>query len=220
MRRWRNAACRFPALRSPVRFAPRLIGLEYNIRWPAWGVQHPGELAEAALVLRGKKGGGKGKYFSTIRSFYGPHGLQIFHAAHLTGQFNAHLWMCCFLFADEAFWAGDKQGESVLKGLITEKRLPMTKKGVDTVFTVNHAKVGISSNSEWVVAASDDERRYAVSDINNRYARGVATEEERKEYFGALDRELREGGAEAMLYDLLQMDLGDWHPREVLVTRG
>jgi hypothetical protein len=42
----------------------------------------------------------------------------------------------------------------------------------------------------------------------------------RKEYFGAIQRELREGGAAAMLYDLLQMDLGDWHPREIPITRG
>lgn len=68
--------------------------------------------------------------------------------------------------------------------------------------------------------ASHDEHRYAVSDIDNRYAKGIASEEERKEYFGAIARELREGGAEAMLYDLLQMDLGDWHPREVPATRG
>jgi hypothetical protein len=48
----------------------------------------------------------------------------------------------------------------------------------------------------------------------------VATEEVRKEYFGAIAAELRDGGAEAMLYDLLQMPLGDWHPRDVPVTAG
>jgi hypothetical protein len=105
----------------------------------------------------------------------------------------------------------------VLKGLITEPTLPVTKKGIDTIFAANRVKLAISSNSDWVVPTSHDERRYGVSDIDNRYARGVAPEQERKEYFGALDRELRDG---AMLYDLLQMDLGDWHPREVPTTRG
>jgi hypothetical protein len=42
--------------------------------------------------------------------------------------------------------------------------------------------------------------------------------QERKQYFGAIQRELADGGAAAMLYDLLQMPLGDWHPREVPVT--
>jgi len=32
----------------------------------------------------------------------------------LVGNFNAHLIDCVLLFADEAFWAGDKQGENTL----------------------------------------------------------------------------------------------------------
>ena len=124
------------------------------------------------------------------------------------------------MFADEAFWAGDKQGEAVLKSLITERPLPLTMKGVDTIMAVNHVKLAMSSNANWVVPASHDERRYAVSDIDNRYARGATPEEERKKYFGALQREIAEGGAAAMLYDLLQMNLGDWHPREVPITTG
>jgi hypothetical protein len=193
---------------------------DYNIRWTAWGFQHPGEPAEAANVYRGRKGGGKSLWCGTKRRIYGPHGLQITHASHLTGNFNAHLATCCYLFADEAFWAGDKQGEAVLKGLITERPAMITRKGVDSVGGVNCVKLEISSNSDWVVPASHDERRFAVNDIDPRYSRGVAPEEVRKEYFGALAVELREGGAEAMLYDLLQMDLGDWHPREVPVTAG
>jgi Family of unknown function (DUF5906) len=191
---------------------------DYNIRWAAWGFQNPGDLPEAALVLRGKKGGGKGIWLGTLRRVYGPHGLQISHARHLTGNFNAHLWTCAYLFADEAFWAGDKQGEAVLKGLITERPLPVEKKGIDVIMAVNRVKLALSSNAYWVVPASDDERRYAVSDIDPRYAKGSAPEEDRKKYFGAIQRELAEGGAAAMLYDLLKMPLGDWHPREVPVT--
>ena len=193
---------------------------DYAIRWTAWGFQNPGDLAEAALVLRGKKGAGKGIFLGTVRKIYGPHGLQITHASHLTGNFNAHLWTCAYLFADEAFWAGDKQGESVLKGVLTERAMMITKKGVDSVMAVNCVKCGMSSNLDWVVPASHDERRYAVSDIDNRYAKGTAPEDVRKEYFGAIQRELAEGGAAAMLYDLMQMDLGDWHPREVPITSG
>jgi hypothetical protein len=36
-----------------------------------------------------------------------------------------------------------------------------------------------------------------------------------KSYFMALHRQIGEGGAEAMFYDLQVMDLGDWHPREI-----
>jgi len=193
---------------------------DYNLRWAAWGFQHADEQAEAAAVFRGKKGAGKGLWLGTIRRIYGPHGLHITHAAHLTGRFNAHLWTCVYVFADEAFWAGDKQGEAVLKSLITERSLMVEKKGVDSGQALNRVKAGIASNLDWVVPASHDERRYAVADIDNRYAIGEAPEEERKQYFGAINRELAEGGAGAMLYDLLQMELGDWHPREVPTTAG
>src|SRR5262249_24159576 len=135
-------------------------------------------------------------------------------------NFNAHLWTCAYLFADEAFWAGDKQGEAVLKGLITERPLPLVKKGVDIIMAVNRVKLAMSSNAYWVVPASHDERRYAVSDISSRYSMGTAPEEDRKQYFGAIQRELARGGAAAMLYDLLQMNLGDWHPREIPTTPG
>ncbi len=62
--------------------------------------------------------------------------------------------------------------------------------------------------------------RCAVSDIDERYAKGRAPEDVRKEYFGAIQREIAEGGAAAALYDLLQMPLGDWHPREIPMTAG
>jgi hypothetical protein len=214
---------RWPLMRNHIEVVvsggdPKMA--DYIICWNAWGFQNPGDVSEAALVLQGKKGGGKGILLGTIRRIYGPHGLQITHASHLTGQFNAHLWTCAYLFADEAFWAGDKQGEAVLKGLITERPLQVTKKGIDTITGVNCVKLAMSGNSNWVVPASHDERRYAVSDVDPRYAKGVATEEERKEYFGAIQSELAEGGAAAMLYDLLRLDLGHWHPSEVPITTG
>jgi hypothetical protein len=108
----------------------------------------------------------------------------------------------------------------VLKSLITERPMMVEKKGVDSLQGVNRVKLGIASKMDWVVPASQDERRFAVSDIDNRYAVGEAPEEDRKQYFGAITRELKEGGTAAMLYDLLQMDLGDWHPREVPTTAG
>ena len=37
----------------------------------------------------------------------GQHALKISNAKHLVGNFNSHLRDCVFLFADEAFFAGD-----------------------------------------------------------------------------------------------------------------
>lgn len=44
---------------------------------------------------------------------------------------------CIALFADEAFWAGDRAGESVLKMLVTEPVIPIEGKGRDLVLVPN-----------------------------------------------------------------------------------
>jgi hypothetical protein len=65
----------------------------------------------------------------------------------------------------------------------------------------------MSGNAKWVVPASHDERRYAVNKINEKW-------KQNKAYFGPLFEEINNGGAGAMLHDLLQMDLDGWHPRD------
>jgi Family of unknown function (DUF5906) len=193
---------------------------EYILCWAAWALQHPGELAEVALVLRGGKGTGKGVFANAVAKCFGEHGVHIFQQSHLTGKFNGHLRSCLLLFADEAFWAGDKKSESVLKGLITESTLVIEQKGIDPIQWPNRVKVIMAANAKWVVPASDDERRFAVFDVSNRYAQGAAPNEEREVYFNALYDEVENGGVEAMLYDLLHRDLGKWHPRQVYQTEG
>ena len=60
----------------------------------------------------------------------------------------------------------------------------------------------------WVIPAGRFERRYAAFAVSTvkRGNRG---------YFRALHNQIRNGGAEAMFCELREMDLGDWHPREV-----
>lgn len=183
----------------------------YVLRWAAWMVQNPGHQAEVALVFRGGKGTGKGTFARALRMIAGQHGCHIFSSKHLTGQFNAHLRSCVYLFADEAFWAGDKQGESTLKGLITEDTVPIEKKGVDLEHVVNRLHIVMAANADWVVPASHDERRYAVFDVNESVKRNKA-------YFDALNAEMLNGGLEAMLYDLQRVELNGWHPRVGIET--
>jgi hypothetical protein len=145
---------------------------EYILRWTAWSVQHPGEPAEVAVVIRGGKGSGKGIFAKAVARCFGEHALHIFHQNHLTGNFNGHLRSCLFLFADEAFWAGDKKGESVLKGLITEPSLMIEQKGIDAVQWPNRLHVMMAANAEWVVPASHDERRFEYSMYRTSTPRG------------------------------------------------
>lgn len=181
----------------------------YILRFAAWAVQHPGERAEVALVFRGDKGSGKGSFANALKRLFGQHGLQIFNSKHLVGAFNGHLRNCLLLFADEAFWAGDKQGESVLKGMLTEPALMIEQKGIDATPWRNRLHVIMAANADWVVPTSHDERRYAIFNVS-------AAKVGDRAYFRALHEELSGDGLAAMLFDLQRAKLGDWHPRQVI----
>jgi Mesyanzhinovviridae DNA primase len=179
----------------------------YMVKWAAWAIQNPDVPAGVALVLKGEERTGKGTLGRALVKLFGIHGVHILSQQHFTGRFNALLHQCCLLFADEAFYAGDKRAEGVLKGLLTEPVIPIERKGLDVVRTRNRLHVIMASNHEWVVPASKDAWRFAVFEVSNRHAHD-------KPYFDALYQQLEHGGYEAMLHDLQTMKLGDWRPSD------
>lgn len=185
----------------------------YLIRWMAWCVQNPGKQAEVAVVTQGAKGAGKGTLWRWMLRIFGMHGLHILHRRHLVGNFNAHLRAVCFVFADEAFFAGDHEGEAVIKGIITEPELTVERKGVDAFAIRNRLKVAMATNSEWAVAASEDERRYFVLEVSSR-RRGD------HEFFHELNRQMDAGGLGALLHYLLNLDLTGFNIRSVPNTQA
>jgi hypothetical protein len=179
---------------------------EYIKKWTAWTFQHPDERAETALVFRGMSGAGKGLWGRLMCQAFGQHGIHISSHRQLTGNFNKHLMDCAVLFADEAFWPGDKSAEGTLKRIVTEPTLMIEPKFFDATMNVNRLHMIMASNATWVVPASIDDRRFAVFDVSPQYMGS-------KEYFAPLYAEMKQGGVAAMMYDLLAMDLADWHPR-------
>ncbi len=182
---------------------------DWVMDWMAYMVQRPSRAAEVAVCFRGQKGTGKGTLLRALTAICGAHGLHISSPEHLVGRFNSHLQNCIFLFADEAFWAGDKAGESKLKQLVTEPTLTYEGKGRDAVTGKNMIHVGLASNSDWVVPAGlDGERRFAVFEVNEK-RKGD------KRFFDALNKQIyRDGGLAGMLHELLLRDIGDWAPRD------
>lgn len=179
---------------------------DYIIRWIAWMLQNPDKPAEVALVLRGEKGVGKGVIGRALGKLAGQHGIHLSSTSLMTGRFNAHMRDCIFLFADEALWAGDKEGEGQLKRMTTEDTLVIEGKGRDAVVTPNRLHIMMASNEDWVIPASADERRFAMFDVSSARRNDHA-------YFEAITAQIERGGLAAMLHDLLNMDLGRWHPR-------
>jgi hypothetical protein len=176
-------------------------------------VQHPAEPGEVAIVMRGDEGTGKGTLARAMMRILGQHAIAISNSKHLTGNFNAHLRDCVFLFADEAFFAGDRAHVGVLKSIITEPHLTIEGKYQNAVQTPNFLHLMMASNEEWVVPASLEARRFCVLEASNARKDDHA-------YFEALWAEMEAGGYEAMLHDLLRYNLAAFNVWRFPATEG
>ncbi len=180
---------------------------EYCLNWAAHMVQHPGSPAEVAICFQGEKGVGKGTFGRALTGLAGKHGMQITSSDQLTGRFNDHLRDMVLLFADEALKPYDKDGESRLKGLITEHRLAFEGKGRDVITAPNRLHIVMASNSDWFIPAGlDGERRFMMQRANGRRTGQHA-------WFERLHDDLADGGLSALLWDLLHRDVVGWAPR-------
>jgi hypothetical protein len=186
---------------------------DYLINWMANGVQYPGQRCESAIVLRGKEGVGKGIVARYFGGLFGSHYRHISQPKHLVGHFNAHLQQCSVLFADEAFFAGDRAHEGILKALISEPVILVEPKGVDPFTIPNTLHIIMSSNADWVIPASAEARRFAVYDV-------AATHMQDRQYFRAITEQMENGGCEALLHLLLHRDLSNFDVRTVPQTNA
>jgi hypothetical protein len=186
---------------------------DYLMGWMARMFQHPDQQGEVAVVLKGGEGIGKGTLARVLRHIVGHHSLAISDAKHLVGSFNAHLGDVIFLFADEAFFAGDRAHVGVLKSLITEPSLTIEAKYSNAKEVPNYLHIMMASNEEWVVPAAMDARRFFVLEVAETVKNDTV-------YFAAIWKQMEAGGYEAMLHDLLQYDITSFNVRTVPLTEG
>lgn len=181
------------------------------VGWFAHMVQRPAERIGTALVLRGKMGSGKTKVGEVVGSLFSRHYLLVDDPRYVVGNFNAHMVRCLLLQVDEGFWAGDKQAEGRLKGLVTSRYHMIERKGVDPVPVRNLVRLFVTSNEGWVVPAGMEERRFAVLDMSDHVMQNA-------EYFAAIDAEMAAGGRAALLHWLLTFDLSTVDLRRIPAT--
>lgn len=185
----------------------------YLVGWMARLVQEPDSPGEVAVVLRGGRGTGKSFFAKMFGRLFGRHFLQVSDSKHLVGNFNAHLRDTVLLFGDEAFFAGDKRHESVLKTLVTEEQLVIEGKGVDAEAAPNYIHLILASNEAWVVPAGLDERRFFVLEMSEGHKQDHA-------YFAQIKDDLYNGGLEHLLHFLLTYELRDFEVRRVPDTEA
>jgi hypothetical protein len=181
---------------------------EYVLSWLARAVQYPDTTGEVAIVMRGGRGVGKSFFAKKFGALFGRHFLQVSNSSHLVGNFNSHLRDTVVLFADEAFYAGDKRHSSVLKTLITENTIAIEAKGQDVESAANCVHLIMASNDTHVIPAGGDERRFLVLDV------GMDNQQDSK-YFKKLAEFMDSGGLEELLYLLMKRDISKFNVRSV-----
>ena len=173
---------------------------DYVMGWMARIIQDPGgKKPGVALVMKGGKGVGKGIFANAFGKLFGDAYLPIATPKGFTGQFNMHLSKCLCVFLDEAVWGGDKEVEGQLKALVTEPTMLFQPKGIDSIAMENHMNILMASNNDWVIPASIDERRFLVLLVS-------ALQQQNSQYFKAIIDQQENGGAEAMMFELLHHD--------------
>lgn len=190
-----------------------LEAYHYVLNWCARMVQRPHLPGEVVLAFVGAKRTGKGTFGRAMTQLAAPNGVHVIQQSQLTGKFNAHLAMKIALFADEAFFTGDPQQASTMKGLATEDSFLAEPKGVDAFRVPNMLHIVMASNSEWVVSADQEEQRFAVFRVKAENAKQF----KRDIGYGVLFDERGQVKASilsAFLHEMLQRDIAGWRPQE------
>lgn len=181
--------------------------------WCAQMVQEPMTKLGVAMVLRGLKGTGKSKLGELLGGLCPQHHKIISRQEQLVGHFNRHLEDCLLLQAEEAFWAGSKSAEGALKDLVTNPRIMIERKGVDSYMSPNYTRILFTSNEEWVVPATADERRWAVFDISDRRKQDY-------DFYEGLQNWYDRGGKKHLLHYLKTFDLSKTNIRQAPQTKA
>ena len=163
---------------------------KYLLGWIADALWNPGP-CETAIVLTGPQGSGKTFWVESIMEFFGIHAITLDDPEQLVGNFNKHLQNKSLVFADEAFFAGNRKHANRLKTLITRPDIFIEPKGVDGFIAPKRFRLVFASNDEHVIQAERDDRRNLVLAVD------AGERNQDHEYFDRMRREWKEGGRTA-----------------------
>jgi hypothetical protein len=153
---------------------------KWVIDWFADILQAPGgrgadaKRTEVSLCLRGPQGAGKNSIVDPVMDILGDYSYTVTDMTRITNNFNAFMQDMLLLFANEAVWGGSKKEGNKLKDLITGQWIDVEYKGIDAFKVRSYIRLFLASNSDWVVPAEDDERRYTVFNVTEAHVKDRA----------------------------------------------
>jgi putative DNA primase/helicase len=187
--------------------------MQWILRWLAYPLQHPGAKMASAIIMHGPQGTGKSTLFEVVASIYGRrcHNQQMNYSVWLDQKalqdnFNADWENKLFVTAEEVVNGSDKwQLKNELKALVTSDTIRIRRLFRDGYPTRNRVNLVFLSNENQPLPLENDDRRHLV----------VYTPPELEpEFYDDVFLEIENGGVEAFYHYLMNLDLGDFHPKK------
>ena len=213
--RWLNTWVKPSVVRRPGSARPFLnhvryildgddVAVRYCLDWFAHIIQHPTVKIPVALLLIGKQGTGKSLLASVGIRLVGVDNTSSISANDLSNAFNGWADGKSLIVIDELVNDRSNATPARLKGLITEPRLHVNRKGVEAHAASNLAHFMLLSNAIDAAIVDSDDRRFMV------WCSQAAPKP--AGYYRWLNRWIEGGGDGRVLNFLLERDLSQFNP--------
>lgn len=177
------------------------------LNWMAWLVQNLDQKPKHALIIQGEVNG-------TGKSFIGKVLARILHEANvsivpqngLAGRFNSWALQCKLILIEELRASDKRAVKEALHDIITEDRINVEKKGVDSMMVDTCFGVMAFTNDDAALDLDNTDRRYLV--LRTERTEAEAREKSASGYFVRLFAKLTDPAAmAAVAYSLTNRDL-------------
>jgi len=176
---------------------------DWIVRWIAYPLQMMGTKMQTALAFHGPEGTGKNLFFGAVADIYGRYALQ-FGQELIEDRFNDPFSAKQFAIGNEVVSRAEFYHlPGRLKTLITEPVILINPKGKPKRQERNACNLLFFSNRPDILKLDADDRRFLV--VNTPEPAGP-------DFYADAAEELADGGAAALYYYLLNVDLGDFGP--------
>lgn len=180
---------------------------DYLIRYIAHALQKPDEKPGVIIILLGGQGIGKGTLGKVFKRIWSATYIHVHNINSVTGDFNAALERTFMVFMDEALFAGDRRAADALKSLVTEEFIHVNEKFQPARQIRSYHRFIAATNADHFKKTERDDRRDFTLRVSESH-KGDHT------FWNDLNHKIDNGGVEAMVQDLLEMDLSQFNVRE------
>jgi len=180
------------------------------LNWMAWLLQNLEKKPKHALIIQGEVNGtGKSFIGRVLSRILHPANVSIVPQNGLSGRFNAWALQCKLIVIEELRASDKRAVKEALHDIITEDRINVEKKGIDSMMVDSCFGVLAFTNDDAALDLDNTDRRYLVirTDRTEEEARAKSASGYFDRLFAKLDDPAAMG---AVMYSLLNRDLAGY----------